>query len=801
MKRLLIAAVASLSLCTAAVAQGFSFLRPPTVAVMDFEVSMLEVKDVNKEFYGQLVSQAIVSALVQQNAAKQVLVPPETIGQPGSLSYPDPPVARKSVAAVGSYRNYFPPIFKIFDKKYVELALQENAFASKDLYAKSAGAYAFAELDFLILGNVYATSSPTSEAGAIGLNVRVLNTKRAEELYSYTAVVDDELRELPAASARIAQLIMRDILNNHCAQFKVSESAELSGAAQDADGRPIAARTVTDDYLLFWQSRQVVADDATVIDSNDTHKRLIERDSFYWALPGQYVVSVYRKDVQQLKAIPFTLTAGEIRHVTVEPSHLVSQDGTVTIGGILPSDAYTFDFVPQGQSERYWWEIDRAQRLPPSFKVIFEDGAIKTKGEQEVAVEYRPSTSEIIMRGVKPARYQVTATAQPPSGSGSITGWWVVSSQLSTTSAPLPLDLRNAKETRINIADFRLQVKKALVAPRTNKITFLMEPGFSATSFLVIDDRINRSLLYWEAKEKVTVSSEYSQADWDSYPEVTYSFLVSYPAPRSAPGGERYLSFSRSFRKADLEPSRDTVVVLDLEAIRRSQEEEALAAAKAAAAAAPLVAARGEATQAAAAPAAAPASSQPPAQSVAGTKPGAGPAQPGPSSTMVQLGFGVGGGTLSYKTRLSPTSFSTVSHEATGFDIAFNGAAMWPVSPALGLGLGAFGHVQTLDADSISDLEDIGSDVESVFGFALTGNMAIVEPKSGAVFTLDVGYGTGFSAGLGFAVTPPGAAGGVHLRVGLMVEGVSDLDITVDGDDYPASDMSFSVMLGYFGGR
>lgn len=802
-----------------AVAQGVSFLKPPSIAVMDFEVSMSVIKDLDRSHYGQLVSQALLSVLVQQNASERVLVPSGTPAgslarfvDPGQPVYPEAPVARGQAADPGVVRQYFPPIFKIYDKKYVELALQQNAYQAKDLYSMNASAYAFSQLDFLVLGNVYETVYPGTRNAAIGFNVRVLNTRRAEELYSYTAIVDDRLGDLPAACSRIARLIMRDILDNHCAQFKVSQGPELRAimSGQVPEGAAAAAGQIYE-YLLFWQPRQVVRDDATVGDSGDAHKRPVAEDVFYWALPGQYTLSVYNRREQQLKAIPFSLSTGEIHHLVLTEDHLRVDNGSVTIGGVLPSDSYTFEFRPQAQQERYRWEIDTEVRLPDAFTVRFADGKpVVSEGQPAVKVDYRPASSELVIREVSPAGYQVVATADPPSSAGSVTGWWVVSSQLSTTSQPMTLDLRAKKDMVVPIADFKLQARKALVSPRLNKVTFLLKQGFGSSARLYISDSVNWSILRWSDKEKVTITSEYSQADWDSLPVVTYSFQLGYkPA-----GGKGIVTFtySRTFRKTELEPSRDTIVVLDLEAIHAEVEaaRKAMTAPRAASAGMSLLptvsgaASPATASQAGASASAAP--SAPAAPPVAASSSGAVTGTAGVRAAAVQtkivaqIGLGLGSGTMTYtEPDLSTTTITTDVEELTisGSDVAISSAVLFPVAETLAMGVGAFMHFQSFSA---TDVSDANIDVDGVSGVALTFNVAAGNLSDGFSFIADVGFGTGFTLGAGFASRKAGSALGFMLRGGLMFDSVADMDLTFNSRDYPASNVSFSLVAGLFGG-
>ena len=596
MKRTFIILAALVVAAAAAPAQAYTFLNPPTLAVVDFEVSMSAAdKDAtksysSKSYYGQLISQALLSVLVQQNASDVVSTPREVDKAPGRPVYsPGPdaspqagfslfgpsPEERAAAAAKGQdIRYYFPPIFKIFDKKYVELALQNANFTTRDLYTKTAGAFGFADLDFLVLGNVYETKAGTRDA--VGFNVRVLNTKRAEELYSYSAVVDKDLHDLPIACATISQRIMRDILNSHCAQFVITKAADVKGLNTPFVNVP-SQNTQGDapNYRLFWQSRQVEKDDNTVSDSGDSDKREVKEDLFYWTLPGQYVISLYNIDTQQVRTIPFTIAAGDIKHIAIQRPHLEAEKGSITIGGIFPTDSYKFDIVEEKRTEQYWWEIGQKPRGGKPIRVKFENGekpevsfgdekkATTAAPDTQVAdarmpaAEFRAATNEIVIRNVMLSAYSITANSQPPAGASDVTGSWRVSTRLAVQGKPLPIDLRAQKDVRLKIADFGLQEKKALDNPRKTKVTFFFNPGFGFWNYLTVDDQVNVDSLWWRDKTKVTIESEYSPAEWDAWPDVVYEF-----EPFATFDGEE-VTVPIVLKKADLEPFRDTIIIID----------------------------------------------------------------------------------------------------------------------------------------------------------------------------------------------------------------------------------------------
>jgi hypothetical protein len=775
MKRALLTIAVIATVAAAAAAREYTNIDPPTLAVMDFEVSMSDVqldllsggaavREETKTYYGELISQALLTVLVQQNASSVVTTPRavpvvanSTLNGPGTAVY-DPGLpareakayedARRAAeaqrkagtnAAAASQklwptggqevRYYFPPIFKIYDKKYVENALQANSFTTKDLYTKAATAFAFADLDFIVLGNVYETTwwDGGTDRPAIGFNVRVLNTKRAEELYSYTAIVRSDLSDLPDACARICQSIMIDILNSHCAQFNITQSAELSEARASADDSRMNA-----DYVLFWQPRQVRKDDGTVDVSDHSNKRKVEENQFYWVLPGTYVISLYNKSTQQLREIPFTIANGAVKNVSLEKSYFDAQNGAITISGIAPTSSYHIKIVPKQQLEQYWWEIFTSTGEQPAWEMTFTNGEF-TDGDLK-SLAYNPATQEIVIANVALGSYDIQITRNPLTGINGIDGLWQVQSKLSVQSKYIPITLQDVKGIKMKIDDFGLQEKKAIESPQVAQISFILNAGFGAWGWLEINDGLTDDWLYWNDKEKITVSTEYSQADWDGQPQVTYTFWVRGDL---VAGGYRYTYWAYTddaaytFSKKDLMPSRDTIVFVDMAGLRTFADAKVKEkAGKSASSAQSTTTTLTTTTQ-----------QQQQQQSAQQVRVGAQTAQK--TSGPLKMSFEVYGG-AGYGRDLSTTY-------AGGADINLGLGLSWALSPGLGLGTG-------LDFNYVT-----GSSV----GLAGTLDLRIGDPsKSGVLMLIDAGAGYGYMVGGGVCIPNAAKTGGLTLRLG-----------------------------------
>jgi hypothetical protein len=286
------------------------------------------------------------------------------------------------------------------------------------------------------------------------------------------------------------------------------------------------------------------------------------------------------------------------------------------------------------------------------------------------AAEYHPDRSEIVIRNVMLSSYTITANSQPPAGASDVTGSWRVSTRLTVQSKPLPIDLKAQKDKHLMIADFGLQEKKALDMPRKTKVTFFFNPGFGFWNYLTIDDQVNVDSLWWQDKEKVTIESEYSNDDWLALPDVTYTF-----EPWATFNGVD-VSLPISLKKADLEPSRDTVIIIDwfveAEKLKAERAREAQEASKHSqsgpVSTGSVAAAQGS-----------------PARGSA-SAPSKGTPQKGLSRTLMEAGIGFGYGNLTYSYKPGSTVLSTSS---SGADLNVIVSVDWHFSPTFALGVGA----------------------------------------------------------------------------------------------------------------
>lgn len=473
-----------LSLTGTLAAKEYSYLNPPTISVMDFEVTIEEpvVQEnyIDKAYYGQLVNHTLVTMLIRKNTARDVEV---------------------------GIARYFPTLLKIYDKKYVESALQANNFSVGDLYQKNSEAFNYADLDFVVLGNVYETKR---EKQYIGINVRVLNTYRGEELFSYIGLIDIDLSNLYEVCGRISENIIVDILKNYCSQVIIKETRSTD----------MEFRVPSDaDYLLFCQSKQEWDNENAIISTNDTFKKTINGETFYWILPGDYIITVYNKPYKSVAEIPVTINPREIKLIELRKEHFLVDTGTITIQNVFPVDAFGFIIKEKVRDAEYIWEIgmDLGEEVQ-EHRVTFRRGDFDSASESELGPRwvYKAATNEIIISNISLSKYDIRVAPVAESISKeSITGIAKIALRRIETSAPIEVDLKRDREVVLNIDDFGVRKDFEVEAFKKTRVTFLMQPAFSRGYVeLEVNDGDTFGYLLLTNIEKLVIEDEYNQEDW-----------------------------------------------------------------------------------------------------------------------------------------------------------------------------------------------------------------------------------------------------------------------------------------------
>lgn len=508
-------------------AKEYSTLTPPTLSVMDFEVNMEEPRVegdvVSKEYYGQLINHTLVTTLINMNNALDLQIPRD------DYYYTED---------AGNAR-YFPPLLKIFDKKYVETALSENNYAVSDLYNKDNNAFAFPELDFMVLGNVF------SYAGnKVSLNVRLLNTYRAEELYSYNGIIDEDMSNLYEVCEYIASRIISDILKNYCSQVVVRRNT-------------LAPKDV--DFNLFCQTSRVRDNVDSTITMNDTYKKGILENTHYWVLPGDYTVTVYNKDNKAVNEVPFNIKPREIKLVELEAEDFEVASGSLTISGLPPTESYIFEIKEKSRDAEYIWEIGRDLSASlQNFKFKFVKGKFdREPGTTGPRWTYRAASNELIINGLSLTSYDVKVTPDAESISiESIQGIAKISSRAIESSDPYTVNLKTDNDAEVNMTDFDLITDATAGGFQKTRVTFIMNPAFDGQPVeLKIGDGSRSGFLIFENIEKLIIEDGYDESEWNELSFISFRLEKDNRV------------YKESYMPSALAAERDLVVYVDFNSL------------------------------------------------------------------------------------------------------------------------------------------------------------------------------------------------------------------------------------------
>ena len=607
MKRFFIGFVSFFFVFTLASAKEYSYLTPPTISVMDFEVNIEEPLiegnegvPVDKSYYGELINHALVTVLIKKNNDHTLLIPREPLYGAESQIPGDP---NRKVSADERFPSrearYFPPLLKIYDKKYVERALEENNYTVADLYNKAPEAFNFPELDFVVLGNVFDYGRDQ-----LSVNVRVLNTYRGEELFSYTQIIQKDMQDLYLSCDLIARGIISDILENYCSQFivehptkdwlavlkdddkglydKVTEGGDQQESESGTDrgeGEKTSVPSEDGKWYLFCQSRQEKDNTGNIIAYNDTYKRRIEPGRYYWILPGSYVITVYNTVNQAVHEINFTVNPRQIYPVQLEEEHFESESGSITIENLPPNVTYTIIVEEAANKDpKYIWEIGDYSRLLAEGRkteIDFVEGTIDLNEdknaentiEEAIWEDYDPAANELTVSNLPLTQYNITIKSDPTQGGDYINGILHFKTngikRFDTT-----VDLRDGKDLAFDFTEFGLMEDVTGEAFKRTRITFLVNPAFGSGWFYFwFDDGIRPGDFDFKGFEKIVVESVFTEEEWSEFSKLEFE-IFNYNISGTNPF---------TYKKEHLLAERDYIEVVDLssgDAIRQEEEKK-----------------------------------------------------------------------------------------------------------------------------------------------------------------------------------------------------------------------------------
>ncbi|MBF9014987.1 MULTISPECIES: hypothetical protein [unclassified Oceanispirochaeta] len=551
MKRLLLITLLLSTFIFSTFAKEYSYLEPPSISIMDFDVNMEtsqyvindDVVRYDQDYYGQLINQTLLTILIQKNSANDVYIAQDNIAGFHSND------KRFNEA------RYFPTLLKIYDKKYVETALGNNNYTVNDLYSRNAAAFDYADLDFVVLGNVYRSSDK------IILNVRVLSTTRGEELFSYIGTINSDMSNLNSVCNAIAGNIITDLLKNYCSQFviKVQE--------KDEDGKDVRV-DADKQAFYFCQSREEYDNENEKVSYNDTFKKDVYTDYYYWILPGDYVFTVYSKVNQTVHEIPVTIDPREIKLVEITEDHFEVEKGSLTVTGIFPTDGYNFSIKEKVKDVKYLWEINQNNDdATKEYNFTFIDGEIEDnddfdswdiekENDDEPKISYNSFTNEIKIRDLNISSYDVIVTPVAKSiQRKGVTGIVYISSREIETSDEVLADLNTEKDVIIDIKDFGIKEFNPGDAFQQTRLTFLFDKAFDdKTVHLYVTNQDVEGYVPIRNIEKLIIEDEYSEEEWEALSG--QSFMVTMI--REGIVYFRYISFE------EIKASNDKIIILDL---------------------------------------------------------------------------------------------------------------------------------------------------------------------------------------------------------------------------------------------
>ncbi len=557
-------------------AQEYSYLDPPTVSVMDFEVNIEEplVGDqgnpVSKDYYGELINHSLVTVLIQKNRDFNLIIPGAAhqpsilpLDQSGQPVTPRDPHYKNLGSRQNRVRNsdtqenyvtnvdarYFPPLLKIYDKKYVETALADNNYTINDLYNKAPGAFNFPDLDFVILGNVFEYDNDK-----IAVNVRVLNTFRAEELFSYTERVRKDMTDLYPTLDTIARKIIIDIVHSYCAQFYIKEIEYGEDAAQQT------RYFWPERYELFFQSSEELSSTADIITYNDTYKKSIYPGEFYWLLPGSYILTVYNKVEQTTREIPVEINPREIKYFQLIQEHFKEETGTITISNVLPNQSYHIKIDEKERDAQFLWEVGRDFKgRGISTEHIFKDGEFPKEENKDYQKgylwSYDAATQQIVISLLPLKQYTVKVVNRAEDISEEdIFGILKISARSIESGETAEVNLSNQRNPVIPFEDFNLKTGEIEEAFVETRVTFLIPDAFTSGEMdFYFSDGTRSGEISFENYEKLIIESSYTEEEWNEF--ARFEIWVNSTTEN------KY--FIRFMNKEALETKNDTIMVCD----------------------------------------------------------------------------------------------------------------------------------------------------------------------------------------------------------------------------------------------
>ena len=504
--------------------RDYSFMDPPRIAVMDLEEtknsigtfsSYINVPSANTLYTDLGLGSAVSNALLTQLIKKD-----------------------------GPGRQLFSAL-KVYDKKYIELALKDNNYNINDLYALKPDVFKVTNIDYVIVGNVYELNGGSEGGGSqYGVNLRVLSIGRAEELLSYQLRVNLDLSNLDTACDMFSRRLISDILKNYYSKIRI-----IRNEIED------------EEFRCFIRPKFVRDNEDRIVNSNDTHYESINDkiNKVFELLPGEYDLLIYHPKYE-IKKMTINLNPREYKEISLRASDFEPMVGSkLIISDVFPTDNFRMYIKGKSQELFYFWEIDnyKGEAVIETKKTIHEIEFNKEQNYQlgksvgSVMVQYDSSNNRLIIDKLDPSIYDVEVV---PEGSrkSSITG---IKEMILTDSRfykTVNFNLKTNKTVNTSLNDLLIAKKVIDDNLMVNKVSFILNPAFINQTVYVT---INNNTIPLIDIEKLIVSDNISKWDFDARGEdyITYSFRVKGKQP-----------IKGIIKKSEINNNPDVVKIIDL---------------------------------------------------------------------------------------------------------------------------------------------------------------------------------------------------------------------------------------------
>ncbi|HOV15664.1 MAG TPA: hypothetical protein PK771_15355, partial [Spirochaetota bacterium] len=399
------------------------------------------------------------------------------------------------------------PLYRVYDKQYIEKSLRDNGFTVDDLNRKvQGGSFNFANLDYIIFGNVYKLRSGTDKK--IRYNLRVVNTFRGDVVYSYSYEVNEDLSDLETEVFKFASTFYWTIYNDNCSEIKF-----------------IAQNFKESDLKVWIKPKQIRIDDGRAIESSD--KYLTEVQNIYYPefpaeirfwqiLPGEYDVYAFLVNDRVLKKIDLKIGQREKKDIIVDRNDFKKEKGTILISGINPSTAFSISIKERPIYLKKPWE-EKINYLENNFDFV-EGEFIGLTDKYKDLITYKDNIITISDLNISDYDIAISSFAYKESNINGVKKISMSESGFETYQIFLRSNNKKSEEIKIS-------KKGSSTGDRVAKITFIFNPvSDTGTKIEYVINDIPGNV--GSGIERLILEDRYTEDGWKAVSEnyITYQF-------------------------------------------------------------------------------------------------------------------------------------------------------------------------------------------------------------------------------------------------------------------------------------